>query len=273
MPRELDVAIDLARRAGDAILKVRSGEFVVEDKGAGEGPVTIADRQADALIRAGLEAAFPSDALLSEEHPDDLARLGQDRVWIVDPLDGTRQFVQRGTEFAVLIGLAVAGRATVGVVHLPCDEVTYAAADGIGAFEIDAAGRRRRITLAPAPPHADELTVVVSREHYSRRTRRAVDLLRPTQLIASGSVGRKAALIAAGHADVYVTMGGRSRHWDACASEVVVREAGGAFRDARGGELVYNTEMTHNACGLLACRAALLNRTVAAVEAALAEFS
>lgn len=270
MPRELDVAVELAHRAGDEILRFLAKEFAVEDKGADEGPVTAADRSADRLIREGLAAAFPADGLLSEESPDDLSRLARRRVWIVDPLDGTRQFVQRGTEFAVLIGLAVAGQSVLGVVHLPCEGLTYAAAVGEGAREFSEDGRVRRLRLPAGPDVGAGLTVVVSREHYGKKTRRVVELLQPERVLVSGSVGRKASLVAAGRADIYLTTGGRSRHWDACASEAVVREAGGVFGDAHGRNLVYNTESTQNSAGLLACRRGLLAPVVAAVDAALA---
>jgi 3'(2'), 5'-bisphosphate nucleotidase len=265
--RELEVALDLARRAGEQILEVYNGHFEHEEKEGGEGPVTEADRRADRLIREGLAHHFPNDGLLTEETPDDLARLNSRRVWIVDPLDGTRQFVHRDGEFAVMIGLAVAGRAVLGVVSLPCDHLTYAAAEGDGCREIDGQGRTRRLVLDPLPQDRSELTVTISRSHYGSRTRRVVESLGRAHLLTSGSVGRKAALVASGRADLYVNMSSRSRHWDACAPEVVVREAGGAFRDARGREIVYNTEHTRNTAGLLACRSGLLERVVGATTA------
>lgn len=274
MHSELEVATTLARRAGDLILEVRDGEFSphtdVEEKAGGEGPVTIADRRADELIRTGLARQFPSDALLTEESPDDLARLRNRRVWVVDPLDGTRQFVQQGAEFAVMIGLSIDGRAVLGVVHLPCEQLTYVAAPDVGAAEIDAAGTRRALRLEPLPRDPGRLTVTVSRSHYNSRTRRVVEALGPADIVVSGSVGRKAALVATGRADVYVNLSSRSRHWDACAPEVIVREAGGAFRDTLGRELIYNTAATHNAHGLIACRAGLLARTVETTAAVLA---
>jgi 3'-phosphoadenosine 5'-phosphosulfate (PAPS) 3'-phosphatase len=171
----------------------------------------------------------------------------------------------------VLIGLAVDGHSTAGVVHLPCEGLTYAAASGFGAREIGPQGGVRTLHLDPTPPEGARPTVAVSREHYGNRTRQVVDRLNPGRVIASGSVGRKAMLVATGVADIYLTTSGRSRHWDACAAEVVVREAGGVFRDARGRELVYNTELTRNSFGLLACRSGLLAAAVEAVEAVLGD--
>ncbi len=267
MQRELEIALDLARRAGDAIMEVHAGHFDVHEKSGDEGPVTIADHRADALIRAGLAAAFPNDALLTEESPDDLERLKERRVWIVDPLDGTRQFVQRGTEFAVMIGLAIDGRAVLGVVHMPAEDMTYAGAEGHPTVEYAHGGAPRRLALDPRPADPERLVVTISRSHYGSRTKRVVEALRPARVFESGSVGRKAALVAAGHADLYVNMSSRSRHWDACAPDAIVRYANGAFRDVRGREMRYNTEQTRNMSGLLACRTGLVETVVAAVEA------
>jgi 3'(2'),5'-bisphosphate nucleotidase len=259
---ELDVARDLARRAGEEILRVRAAGFEVVEKSGDEGPVTIADHRADHIIRTGLGARFPNDSLLTEETPDDLARLGRRRVWIVDPLDGTRQFVQRGTEFAVMIGLAIDGRAVLGVVHLPCEDLTYVAAEGQGAREIDGVGKSRLLRLDPLPEDPAKIVVAVSRSHCNSRTRAVVEALGAVA-VPSGSVGRKAALVASGQADLYINMGGRSRHWDACASDALVRAAGGAFLDAAGRPILYNTEQTRNRSGLLACRSGLVDRVVA----------
>src|SRR5947209_9225930 len=116
--RELEVATELAYRAGALLRRMREGAVDVEHKAHGEA-VTVADRISDAVIRAGLRSAFPDDAVYSEESPDDPARLAFARVWIVDPLDGTSNFVARGDEYSVSIGLAIDGRPALGVVCTP----------------------------------------------------------------------------------------------------------------------------------------------------------
>ena len=113
--RELEVAIRLARRAGEAILGYYRQGLPVRYKAAAE-PVTEADLVADGLIRAGLRAAFPEDGLLTEESADDLSRLEKERVWIVDPLDGTTEFIAQTDEFVVQIALTVAGQPVLGVI-------------------------------------------------------------------------------------------------------------------------------------------------------------
>jgi len=229
----------------------------------------VADREADALVREGLARAFPGDAVLSEETPDDLARLAVERLWLVDPLDGTEEFVRREGEFAVMIGLAVRGEAVLGVIHLPLEERTVVAARGGGAFELGPGGRRR---LAVGPPVGRGGPVIaISRSHTGPRTRRLVELLRPERVIRSGSVGRKAVLVVRGEADLYVGLGRHSRHWDACAANAIVREAGGFFGDALGRPIRYNTRETRNLAGLMAARSDLVPGVVEAVRQVLNE--
>jgi 3'(2'), 5'-bisphosphate nucleotidase len=269
---ELELAIGLAREAGTRILDIYAGSFDVVDKADGQGPVTRADREADALIRRGLAEARPGDAILSEETPDDLARLDRERLWLVDPLDGTRQFVERIDEFAVMIGLAVGGEAVLGVVHLPAEDRTFAGTVSGTAFEQTGPdpASRRRLSLAPWDANAGRPVVAISRFNASTRTQRVAKRLGPGRVLTSGSVGRKAMLVASGRADVYVSLGRRSRHWDACAPEAVVRAAGGVFVDATGSAMLYNTPDTRNDRGLIACRPGLERSVLAAAAAEVA---
>jgi 3'(2'), 5'-bisphosphate nucleotidase len=269
MDEELEFVIRLAKRAGELVSRVFGREFEVVEKADDQGPVTIADHEADELIRGRLAAAFPGDGILTEETPDDLSRLHRERLWLVDPLDGTRQFVEGIAEFAVMIGLAVGGRPMLGVVHLPEEGLTYAGRVGEGAFEEKQGGdARRSLRLTPWEDRAPGPVVALSRFNASSRTRRAADGLSPARVVQSGSVGRKAMLVAAGAADVYVSLGGRSRHWDACAPEAIVTAAGGVFVDARGRRLHYNTPQTRNEHGLLVCRPGLESAATRAAAAA-----
>lgn len=268
MKRELEVAVELARRAGDEIRRVFQTSFDVEYKAGDEGPVTAADRRADALIRDGLTEAFPGDAILSEETPDDLSRLGNERLWLVDPLDGTRQFIEGVPEFAVMIGLASGGRAVLGVIDLPMESRTLLGAEGWGIEVIDREGWRRLPPLGARSSRPDGPVVAISRSHAGTRTREVARRLGSSRIIASGSVGRKAALVLTEQADAYVSLGQRSRHWDACAPDALLRLAGGTFADTLGEPMRYNTTGTMNRGGLIACRRDLLPELVSAVAEA-----
>ena len=130
---ELCRAIDLAREAGDEILKVYDQKYEVERK-SGDEPVTLADRRANDLIVAGLRSTFPRDAVLAEESADDGRRFYSPRVWLIDPLDGTEDFIGHDDEFSVMIGLLVDGQPVLGVVYQPTRDLLYCAAKDSGAF-------------------------------------------------------------------------------------------------------------------------------------------
>ncbi|GAB4374862.1 MAG: hypothetical protein Kow0062_13280 [Acidobacteriota bacterium] len=259
------MACRLAREAGALILDRFRGGLDVTFK-EGREPVTEADRVADELIRLGLVEAFPEDAVVTEESPDDLERLERRRVWFVDPLDGTKQFVRELPEFAVMIGLAVDGTPRLGLIHLPCESVTCLAVASEGAWELDAQGRRRRLAVRPAPGSLGEATFAMSRTLEGTRTARALERLAPGHVIRSGSVGRKAVLVARGEADAYFSLSGHSRQWDALAGDVLVHEAGGFFGTALGERIVYNTPGLRNRHGLLACHPDLRGAIVAALR-------
>ena len=131
--KELIRAVELARIAGTEVVRLRSGELSVEMK-PGDEPVTVADRRASELIVAGLSASFPEDALISEELPATSEQLAKPRVWLVDPIDGTKDFIRGSDGFAVMIGLCVAQRPIVGVVFQPTSGRLFAAAPARGAW-------------------------------------------------------------------------------------------------------------------------------------------
>jgi 3'(2'), 5'-bisphosphate nucleotidase len=239
---EIEEALRIAKLGAARVSAVYASDFAVELKAPGD-PVTQADREASETICANLAASFPGDAVLSEEavpsSAEELARLTSSRrVWLVDPLDGTREFTQRIGEFAVMIGLAVEGRATLGVVVMPALGETIAGRVGAGAFAEDARGARRSLSVsAVSDPRA--ATLLVSRSHRPPRIDALIDALGIGRAIPCGSVGVKIARLVLGPGDVYVHDGGGAKLWDACAPEAVLRAAGGRFSDLEGAPIDY----------------------------------
>jgi len=253
---ELDIAQRAARAAGELIAAhYAKGTIAVEAK-ADQSPVTVADKEASAAILEILRAAFPGDAILDEEQPDDQARLGADRVWIVDPLDGTRDFVARTGQFSVHVALAVAGVAVVGVMYQPVAQATYAAREGGGAWRN---GERIHVSQVCELP---ALRVGTSRQISNPRL---AQLLAESGLdrhvVPMGASTRHAA-IAAGELDATIILSG-DFEWDTAAPEVVIREAGGMLTDGDGRPFRYNQRDPEHRRGSIASNGACHDRLVA----------
>lgn len=252
---ELEVARDLARRAGNLAMAKREAGFTVDYKnGDTSNPVTSADREANELIVEGLQRAFPQDAILAEESADDAAgktrRSTASRLWCVDPIDGTREYVAKQDQFAVMIGLAKDGAAHLGVVyHPPSDTMLWGSA--AGAFV-----QSGKLAVAPTQvsDRADGPSAIamISRSHPSRAVLELLAAMQITQHRPMGSVGLKMAEIALGRADVYISMSAQTHEWDACAPEAILRAAGGQVSDACGEPLRYNKADTITPRGILA---------------------
>lgn len=247
--QELETAIKLTREAGAIIRTFYQVPPTVRWKDPTE-PVTEADRAANAYLVSQIRQAFPDDGILAEESQDDLRRLGKPRVWMVDPLDGTMEFIARNGEFSIMVGLAVDHDPVVGVVYQPTDDVLYAAARGSGAF-MELFGERHPLRVS-RETRISRFRLVVSRSHRSSLTDAITDRLSITRERISGSVGLKIGLIARGQADFYVHPNPGTKEWDTCAPDVIVREAGGMMTDCWSRPLRYNQPDVVRRFGLMA---------------------
>jgi 3'(2'), 5'-bisphosphate nucleotidase len=248
--RELTVAIDLARRAGAAILGFYGDGADVEWK-VGNEPVTDADKAANALIVEHLAIEFPDDGILAEETPDTKGRLSHERLWVVDPMDGTKEFIKRNGEFSVMIGLAIDSVARLGVVYQPTKDRIYYAASGAGAWVRDGEGEAVRLEVSDTADPA-EMCVAVSRSHRSERIDAVRSALGIEREVRSGSVGLKIGLICERKCDLYIHPSPQTKQWDACAPDAIITEAGGRMTDLTGEPFVYNRRDLYNRNGILA---------------------
>jgi 3'(2'), 5'-bisphosphate nucleotidase len=247
---EIAEAARIARSAGSILMEVYATDFGVAYKAKAD-PVTEADTRANAYIVAELEKAFPGDGIVAEESPDRSDALAAGRCWYVDPVDGTKEFVARNGEFSVMLGLAVDGVATLGVVYQPVTDKLYAGVIGRGAtLQQHGAARELRVSEVADPRR---LRLVVSRSHRNRAVARVVSRLGVMEERQSGSVGLKAGLIAERRADLYLHISDKSSLWDACGPEAVLRAAGGRFTDVAGRPFHYGGRDMRNRSGILAC--------------------
>jgi myo-inositol-1(or 4)-monophosphatase len=230
--KELDLAIEAAREAG-AIIRSLYGTGVpaVEKGDRGDSPLTAADTLANDALRREIAAAFPDDGWLSEESQDTARRLGKRRVWIVDPLDGTKEFLRTIPELAVCVALVEDGVPIVGVTYNPIREEMFAAARGLGAECNGAPIRVSEVT---------ELRDAVLLASRSETERGEWDGFHGRfRIEACGSVAYKLARIAAGQADATFSLTPKNE-WDICSSACVVECAGGRMTDLTGQPLRYN---------------------------------
>ncbi len=261
MQKELETARDLAISAGMILLEYYGKNADVEWKGA-DSPVTVADRAASRFLDGELKRRFPEDGILSEEESDDLSRLDRSRVWIIDPMDGTKEFINGLGEFAVMIGLAIDRISVIGVVHQPTTGKTYYAVSGSGAY-LEEAGKSRKLRVSPEI-EPSRMTVALSRSHDSMQVDEVRRRLGINRSVRSGSLGLKVGLICEGRAHLYLHIGSRTYQWDTCAPDVILREAGGVMTDIRGVALSYNLPEPRNLRGVIASNGPIHERIIEA---------
>jgi myo-inositol-1(or 4)-monophosphatase len=227
-------ALTAARAAGEVIRSHYHTRYDIDYKGK-DSPVTIADREANHKIHEILHGAFPSDGWLSEETVDSPARLSCRRVWVIDPMDGTKEFIQKVPELAVSIALVEDGQPVVGVAYNPIQDQLFWAVCGQGAWFTD-----RRLHVSQATQLKDS-TILASRSESQRgEWKKFSSQFRIQQ---TGSAAYKMALIAAGDADATFTLVPKNE-WDICAGVLLIEEAGGIVSHLDGEPVRFNQAKT-----------------------------
>jgi 3'(2'), 5'-bisphosphate nucleotidase len=238
-PAFLAEVVRLAQRAGDAILSVYGEQFEVTHK-TDQSPLTQADLRSHHILIEGLRALTPDLPVLSEEDSDIAfeQRRQWQRYWLIDPLDGTKEFVSRNGEFTVNVALIDDHVPLLGVVHVPVTGITYTGQAGVGAFKQVSGEPTQRLHVRK--PAATPLRIVGSRSHRGDSLDRFLPKLEPYEMIAVGS-SLKFCLVAEGSADFYPRLGPTSE-WDTAAAQAVVEAAGGVVITTDGARLSYNTK-------------------------------
>lgn len=253
--KELETAIALARKASQSILEIYATDFEVEVKTTKDNntePVTIADKIASKIIVEGLAKAFPDDWILSEEEHDEIdKRITKSRVWMIDPIDGTKGFVEKKGDFAVQIGLVENGEVVLGVVFQPTKNLLYFATKGNGALMVENNGEPIKLQVS-AKTDFSEMTLAVSRSHRSSGMSQLIEYFGFKGEFQHGSVGLKVGLITQLTADCYIHLSPRTKFWDSAAPEIIIKEAGGNLTDLFGHKIDYKGSDVQNYNGILA---------------------
>lgn len=237
--------VSIARQAGAAIMVVYADPANAVMTKSDDSPLTQADLAADRVIKDGLSALNTGWPILSEESaqiPFD-ERKGWSRFWLVDPLDGTKEFIKRNGEFTVNIALVENGVPVLGVVYAPVLDVCYFAAHGMGAFIKRGAEDAHPIS-AVSPVAGEIVKIVASRSHADERTTALLQTLGEHQCVSMGS-SLKLCLVAEGVAHYYPRLG-PTMEWDTAAAHAVIIASGGVVHDNAGIELKYNKPDLHN---------------------------
>ena len=261
----IESIIDTVIEAGERVREIYESDFEVSKKDD-NSPITKADLESNKIIRAALEkTGIP---ILSEEDVDDKSRLNSDKIWIVDPLDGTTDFVNRTGEFTIMVGLVENHVPVMGLIYWPTKQKLYYAERGMGAFCSHSDTVDECIWEAISvreTQNLEDCLALVSRHHLSDREKKILDHLKITHTASIGS-SLKVMEISSGMADVYLTTTNKMKQWDTCASFCIISEAGGKITDVAGNELVYNTDIVNHENGLLVTNGFVHNEVVSKIS-------
>lgn len=244
---ESEVVGPLIREAGRIVMAHYRTEFTVTTK-SDSSPVTMADLDANSLIVERLTAAFPEDTIISEESPT-TGKKNSERKWLIDPLDGTREFVDKNGMFVVMIGLAIKGEAVFGAIYQPTEDLFMMGAKNF--LSIQQGGKNLTPNLSPTTLGKDSI-FVISRSHPSKSVERITKKVESKGVVRIGSVGLKIAQIVTGQGDVYLSTSNKMSEWDTCAPEAILRAAGGTVSDITGAPLRYGKESPNTKRGIIA---------------------
>ncbi len=235
------------REAGGAVMQIYKGDFKVQWK-AKNDPLTKADLASDEILQKELSKyGYP---IISEETEDDKARLKSDSVWIIDPIDGTSDFVAKNGEFCIMVGFVHFGKPIFGAIYIPTEDKLYYAEKGNGAFLKE--GSKKKLISVSNENKVAQARAVVTRSHMNEVMKTTLTKISPAKTTPTGSNGIKAVRVAEGQAELFVNPTDKMGEWDLCAPHILVEEAGGIVTGAHGEELVYNKQTPNAPYGVLA---------------------
>ena len=253
---ELDIAIKAAQEASNVILKIYEKDYNTYTK-TDNSPVTDADLTSNKIINKVLSNTKYS--ILSEEDIDDQSRLSKDMIWIVDPLDGTSDFIDKTGEFTVMIALVQNKKPILGVIAWPTEKILFVAQKNCGAFRYSD-NRWDKISVTKI----DELPkcrTVGSRHHLSEKEKKFIKKIGIEDFTSIGS-SLKVGKISSGQAEAYITTTNKMKEWDTAASHCIISEAGGKMTDMLGNELTYNNKNVYHENGILVTNGLIHDKVV-----------
>lgn len=249
LKQELELSQQTALEAGKILLSHYKTDYQVHMK-PGDEPVTLADKLSSQYIVQAIQKQFPNDAIVSEEGdlPQNLSK--ESRIWVVDPMDGTKEFIQQSGEFSVMIGLVRDGEPVLGVVYQPVTGMMCWGTHGEGAFMLqDQQPKKLQVSNDST---LSDLLVAASRSNLHPELRQLYKQLGFQKIVRAGSLGIKCSMIARQICHIYLNLSNLTSAWDTCAPEVILKEAGGRISNLFGYRLTYTFSHVRNRKGVLA---------------------
>ena len=253
---ETNLAIEAAMKAGKAVIEVYKNNFSYQVKDD-NSPITEADIKSNGIIQETL--SITNIPILSEENVDDLVRLKHEKIWIVDPLDGTSDFVEKTGEFTIMISLVQSSKPILGVIYWPTEDKLYVAQKNKGAYELFS-GHWKKLNVNNIS-NLEKCHAVISRHHLSESDKKFIKKLNLLEFNQKGS-SLKVLDICSGKAEVYLTTTNKIKQWDTCASHCLISESGGKITSMYGEDLEFNTELINHKNGLLVTNGSIHNKIV-----------
>ena len=253
---ETNLAINAAIKAGKAVIEVYKNNFSYQVKDD-NSPITEADIKSNGIIQEVLSTT--NIPILSEESIDNLMRLKHEKIWIVDPLDGTSDFVEKTGEFTIMISLVQSSKPILGVIYWPTEDKLYVAQKNQGAYELFS-GHWKKLNVNNIS-NLEKCHAVISRHHLSESDKKFIKKLNLLEFNQKGS-SLKVLDVCSGKAEVYLTTTNKIKQWDTCASYCLISESGGTMTSMNGEDLEFNTELINHKNGLLVTNGSIHNKIV-----------
>lgn len=262
--KELDQTKKIIKKAGDKVMDYY-GEGLDPDTHYKDedSPVTKADLASEKEILKGLQDF--GYGILSEETDQENDRLNQEKAWVIDPLDGTKDFLQQTGEFTIMIGLVKNGESVLGAVYQPAKDILYFATKGDGAYK--QIGEQDPVQIFVSPENKSEnMSMLISRNHLRKPEQRVAEKLGIGTLQPCGSAGLKISKIAEGKNELYINSSNKTGEWDICAADIILSEAGGKIVDMNGKDIIYNRKDPTNRQGFVANNNQMTNKITDLLE-------
>lgn len=244
--KELDILLETIKKAGQAAMAFYDDGNEVSYKD-NESPVTKADLASEKVLLEGLQPF--NYGVLSEETNEENDRLNKEKTWVIDPLDGTMDFIQKTGDFSIIVGLVENGQPVLGAVYQPVLDRLFYAMEGEGAFVLEKG--KKKVLKVSAVSQFSKMKLLASRNHLQEMEVNFSEKMNIKEFVKSGSAGLKVVKVASADGDIYMNTSDKTFEWDICGGSIIIEEAGGVITDMDGNKFIFNKKDPKNSKGFV----------------------